>query len=234
VEGHPSYVLWTSVFRDISAQNCGGFLGSSGRPLLNTACTVDGWWNVNNVRDRAFNLAGSDTFFKPSEMLLDSPADLLPASGFLFSLAHQSKGEFSGLYCTAEGHSGVLLRDGSGVTFRGNVLEGRNADQPCHGALLRIEGGTWMVRDNVLNFAMADPAATGRDDGGVVHVAGGTVLIDGVVHDPARGVSPETPLVYAAGGRVRVRNVLADGVPVVRQAVPGLIDADDTVRLVTG
>jgi hypothetical protein len=234
VDGHPSYVLWTSVFRDISSQNCGGVLGSSGQPLLNTACTVDGWWNVNNVRDRAFNLSGSDTFFKPSEMLLDSPADLLPDSGFLLSLGHQSKGEVSGIYCTAEGHSGVLLGGGTGVTFRGNVVEGRNADQPCHGALVRIEGGTWMVRDNVLNFAMADPARTGRDDRGVVHVAGGNVLVDGVVHEPARGVSAETPLVYAAAGRVRVRNVLADRVPVVRQAVPGLIDADDTVRLVTG
>lgn len=233
VDGHRAYVLWTSVFRDISAQNCGGVLGSAGQPLLNTACTVDGWWNVNNVRERAFNLAGSDTFFKPSEMLLDSPPDLLPDSGFLLSLSHQSKGEVSGIYCTAEGHSGVLLGGGTGVTFRGNVLEGRNADQPCHGALLRIEGGTWMVRDNVLNFAMADPARTGRDDRGVVHVAGGNVLIDGVVHEPARGVSAETPLVYAAGGRVRVRNVLADRVPVVRQAAPGLIDADDTVRLVT-
>lgn len=234
VEGHPSYVLWTSVFRDLSAQNCGGVLGSSSQPLLNTACTVDGWWNVNNVRDRAFSLGGSDTFFKPSQMLLDSPADLLPVSGFLLSYDHQSKGELSGLYCTAEGHSGILLRGGSGVTVRGNVVEGRNADAPCHGALLRVEGGTWLIRDNVLNYAMADPAATGRDDGGVVHVASGTVLIDGVVHDRASAVSEETPLVHVAAGRVRVRNVMASFRPVVRQAVPGLVDADDTVRVVTG
>lgn len=233
VEGHPSYVLWTSVFRDISSQNCGGVLGSSSQPLLNTACTVDGWWNVNNVRDRAFNLGGSDTFFKPSQMLLDSPVDLLPDAGFLFSYSDQSKGELSGLYCTAQGHSGILLRGGSGVTFRGNVVEGRSADAPCHGALIRVEGGTWLIRDNVLNFAMADPGRTGRDDRGAVHVAAGNVLIDGVVHDRATVVSEETPLVYVAGGRVRVRNVMADFRPVVRQAAPGLVDADDTVTLVT-
>jgi len=29
VEGHPSHVLWTSVFRDISVQNAAGVLGSS-------------------------------------------------------------------------------------------------------------------------------------------------------------------------------------------------------------
>ena len=154
-------------------------------------------------------------------MLLDSPADLLPDSGFLLSYDHQSKGELSGLYCTAEGHSGILLRGGSGVTVRGNVVEGRNADAPCHGALLRVEGGTWLIRDNVLNYAMADPAATGRDDGGVVHVASGTVLIDGVVHDRASAVSEETPLVHVAAGRVRVRNVMASFRPVVRQGSAG-------------
>lgn len=233
VEGHPSYVLWTSVFRDIAAQNCAGVLGSSTTPLLNTACTLDGWWNVNNVRDRAFHLGGSDTFVKPSQMLLDSPAGMLPASGFLLSLHDQSKGEVSGLYCTAEGHSGLLLRGGSGITVRGNVVEGRNADAPCHGALVRIEGGTWLLRDNVLNHAMADPAATGRDDGGVIHVAAGNVLVDGVVHHPATGVGEDVPLVHVAAGRVRVRNVLADFRPVVRQAAPGLVDADDTVRVVT-
>jgi hypothetical protein len=208
-------------------------LGSSTTPLLNTACTLDGWWNVNNVRDRAFHLGGSDTFVKPSQMLLDSPAGMLPASGFLLSLHDQSKGEVSGLYCTAEGHSGLLLRGGSGVTVRGNVVEGRNADAPCNGALVRIEGGTWLLRDNVLNYAMADPAATGRDDGGVVHVAAGTVLVDGVFHDPATGVGEDVPLVHVTAGRVRVRNVMAATRPVVRQAAPGLVDADDTVRVVT-
>ncbi|GAA5113088.1 hypothetical protein GCM10023339_16970 [Alloalcanivorax gelatiniphagus] len=235
VEGHPSHVLWTSVFRDLSLQNAGGVLGSSTQRLLNTACCVDGWWNVNNVRDRAFNLGGSDTNCKPSEMLLDSPSTLMPASGFLMSLEAQSKGEVSGLYLTAEGHSGLSLAGGRGVRVLNNTIEGRNADAPSPGALVRISGGAWWLRDNALNFAMTDPAATGRDDRGVVHVTSGQVVLDGVSYEKATAASTTTPLVYVDSGQVRIRNVFADGFrPTVRQSAPGLIDADDTVTVVTG
>ncbi|HSU02742.1 MAG TPA: hypothetical protein VLK03_09355 [Nocardioides sp.] len=235
VEGHPSYVLWTSVFRDISVQNAAGVLGSSLQPLLNTACCLDGWWNVNNVRDRAFNLGGSDTNVKPSEMLLDSPSTLMPASGYLMSFESQSKGEISGLYLTAEGHAGLSLSGGRGVRVLNNTIEGRNAGAPSPGALVRITGGAWWFRDNALNFAMTDPAATGRDDRGVVHVAAGQVLLDGISYEKANAASTTTPLVYVASGQVRIRNVFAEGFrPTVRQATEGLIDADDTVTVVTG
>lgn len=235
VEGHPSHVLWTSVFRDLSVQNAGGVLGSSGQKLLNTACCVDGWWNVNNVRDRAFHLGGSDTNVKPSEMLLDSPSTLMPASGYLMSFESQSKGEISGLYVTAEGHSGLSLSGGRGVRVLNNTIEGRNAGAPSPGALVRISGGAWWFRDNVLNFAMTDPGATGRDDKGVVHITSGQVLLDGISYEKADAASTTTPLVYAASGQVRIRNVFAEGFrPTVRQATEGLIDADDTVVVVTG
>lgn len=235
VEGHPSYVLWTSVFRDISVQNAAGVLGSSAQRLLNTACCVDGWWNVNNVRDRAFNFGGSDTNFKPSEMLLDSPSTLMPASGYLMSFESQSKGEISGLYLTAEGHSGLSLSGGRGVRVSGNTVEGRNSGAPSPGALVRISGGAWWFRDNAFNFAMTNPAATGRDDRGVIHVSSGQVVLDGISYEKATAASTTTPLVYVASGQVRIRNVFASGFkPTVRQAVAGLIDADDTVTVVTG
>ena len=235
VEGHPSHVLWTSVFRDISVQNAAGVLGSSQQSLRNTACCVDGWWNVNNVRERAFNLGGSDTNFKPSEMLLDSPATLMPAGGFLMSFESQSKGEISGLYVTAEGHSGLSLSGGRGVRVLNNTIEGRNADAPSPGALVRITGGAWWFRDNALNFAMTNPSATGRDDRGVVHITSAQVVLDGISYEKAAAASTTTPLVYADSGQVRIRNVFAEGFrPTVRQATAGLIDADDTVTVVTG
>jgi hypothetical protein len=235
VEGHPSHVLWTSVFRDISVQNAGGVLGSSSQRLLNTACCVDGWWNVNNVRDRAFNLGGSDTNIKPSEMLLDSPSTLMSASDYLMSFESQSKSEISGLYLTAEGHSGLSLSRGRGVRVVNNTIEGRNAGAPSPGALVRISGGAWWFRDNALNFAMTDPSVTGRDDRGVVHITSGQVVLDGISYEKADAASPTTPLIYVDSGQVRIRNVFADGFkPTVRQAAPGLIDADDTVTVVTG
>jgi len=233
VAGHASNVLWTSVFRDISCQNAAGVLGSSSTKLLNTACTIDGWWNVNNVQDRAFNVGGSDSFFKPSQMLLDSPPELMPDNGFLLSYSSQSKGELSGLYLTAEGHSGVLLSGGSAIVTR-NVIEGRNSGAPCNGALIRVAGGMHTIRDNFLNYAMANPSTTGRDDQGVIHVASGNVVVDGVQYDRTSAVTDSTPLVYAgAGSRVRVSNVQADFTPVVKKHATATVVADSSVQVVT-
>ena len=83
---------------------------------------------------------------------------------------------------------------------------------------------------------MANPGATGRNDGGVVHVSGGDVLMDGIDYERARGVAESVPLLYVSGGKARVRNVTGrgfSGKPVVRQTRAGLIDADSSVTVVT-
>lgn len=233
VAGHASNVLWTSVFRDISCQNAASVLGSSAVKLLNTACTIDGWWNVNNVQDRAFNLGGSDTYFKPSQMLLDSPPDLMVDSGFLLSYSQQAKGELSGLYCTADGHSGILLTGGS-TMFTRNVVEGRNANTPCSGALIRVVGGRHTLRDNFLNYAMTNPAATGRNDAGVIHIESGNVVVDGVQYDRAAAATDTTPLIYAGPtAKVRVSNVLANFTPTVLKHATATVVTDSSVRVVT-
>lgn len=242
VEGNASGVLWTSVFRDISVQNALGVLGSPSQSLLVTACTVDGWWNVNNVQSRAFSLGGSDFYFSPSMMLLDSPPELLPATGYLMNLSAMSNAWVSDIYCTAEGHTAALLTGGSSdesVWIKNCVFEGRNAASPSPGSLIRMTGGQFILRDNRFAYAMTNPAATGRSDAGVIHVQGGTLLIDGATYRRATGVAESVPFVYATGAstRVVVRNVVAQGgwtgKPIVQQSQAGLVDADDSVTVIT-
>ena len=86
---------------------------------------------------------------------------------------------------------------------------------------------------------MASPATTGRDDAGVIHAVAGSMLIDGCTYSRATGVDMNVPFFYASGGSHIIRNVRAYGFtggnkPVVRQATAGLINADDTVTVVTG
>lgn len=242
IDGHPTNVLWTSVLRDISCQNAGGVLGSSAQKLLVTATSVDGWWNVNNVRDRAFSLGGSDFYFQPSMFLLDSGPALMPASGYLGSFDNLSNAWFSNIYCTADGHSAFRIAGGSNdnsLFIERCVMEGRNSADDCPGALVRMSGGQASIASSRFAFAMQNPAATGNGDLGVIHQTGGSLTIEGCTYQRDDGTPESTPFLYVTGtGRARVRNIIRAGSwagkPQVRQSVPGLIDADSSVTVVTG
>jgi hypothetical protein len=235
--GGGSGVLWTSNFHNISAQNFGNLFGSPSSKLLNTACTFSGTWNVNNVRNRAWFTGGSDTNFAFTQLLLDSPGSLLGPTQYLAEFDSQSKSAFQHLYVTAEGHAAFRFSgDADRSVMTNSRIEGRNAGSPSPGALVRVEGSDVTFRDCWLSYAMAKPSATGRNDGGVVHVSGGDVLMDGIDYERASGVAESVPLLYVSGGKARVRNVTGrgfSGKPVVRQTRAGLIDADSSVTVVT-
>jgi hypothetical protein len=241
VDGHASNVLWTSVFRDITAVNLGNVLGSEATKLLNTAITLDGFWNVNNIQERAWVLGGSDSRLAFSMALIDSPGDAnqFPNADFLLEYSSQSKTPTRNLYITAEGnHSGIYIGSGSSemITFSDCVIEGRNAGSPSDGRLVYVQGTNSIVtlRDCWLAYAMAAPPA-GHD--GVVEATSGKVLMDGCTYERATGVAESVPLFYASGGKHIIRNIRSigfTGLPTVRQSVAGLIDADSSVTVVTG
>jgi hypothetical protein len=242
IDGHASNVLWTSVFRDISMQNASGVAGSTSQKLLVTACMFDGFWNVNNVQSRAFNVGGSDFYFSPSMMLLDTPPTLMPADGYLMSFENMSNTWVSNIYCTSEGHSAFKISGGStdeAIWIKDCVWEGRNNTENSPGALIRQTGAQTVVKDCRFAFAMADPSATGNADQGVIHVSGGKMLVDSCTYRKQSGVSESTPFIYVSGSstRVRVRNIITNGTwsgkPVAYQTQAGLIDADDSVTVVT-
>lgn len=228
-------VLWTSTFRDISMQNGKSVLGYTGNKLMVTACTIGGFWNINNIRDCAWNLGGSDFIANPEMMLVDSPPELLSFNNALMKFDFMTNMHFRGVYCTAEGHAALIIT-GSNSTSTAlwfedcPAIEGRNATHPSPGALVRVEGGQIMLRGNRYAYGMANPALiTSRTDKGVIHVAGGNVTITDSVYErgnvvtawnpsanptPTVGgeVTEDVPFVYvAAGAKVRVRNVVGIG-----------------------
>lgn len=239
LDGHSSNVLWTSGFRDITSVNAANVLGSSAQRLAMTACYADGFWNVNNVQERALSIAGSDNRLDFTEFLLDSPGDAgqFPNAAYLAGFEYLSKSHLRNFYCTAEGDHSAFLISGTGdfVTFTDCSIEGRNANSPCNNALIKVIGNTAVtLRDTWLGYAMADP---GSPDGGFVHATNGSVLMDGCVVEQANGVADDMPILYATGGKHIVRNMRPVGLgtkPTVRQTVAGLIDADSSVNVVTG
>jgi hypothetical protein len=239
LDGHASNVLWTSVFRDITAVNLGNVLGSVATKLLNTACTLDGWWNINNIQERAWVLGGSDTRIQPSTALIDSPGDAgqFASATYLLEYSSQAKTPTRNLYVTAEGaHSAVYVGSGSSehLTFTDCVFEGRNAGSPSNGRLIRVQGTNSRVtlRDCWLAYAMASPGT----HTGVVQADGGSVLIDGCTYERATGVAESVPFFAATAGNHIVKNMRTlgfTGKPVVRITGTATVDADSSVTVVT-
>jgi hypothetical protein len=257
-------VLWTAQFRDISIQNAKSVFGSKANRLLMTSVSRDGFWNINNVRETAWNDGGSDFYSQPTMMLVDSPSELLGFNEFLMMNSYMSNGFYSNVYCTAEAHSGLLIQGSNNTSqnlfYDRFILEGRNENHPSPGALVRMNQGQALISRTRFAFGMSDPSKiTSRTDKGIIHVAGGNLTVESSTYErgyttsawvppasPTTGaaVGEDVPFIYAAAGsKVRVRNIIPTGPttgdrswtgkPVVKQAVEGLIDADDSVILVT-
>lgn len=232
-----SNVLWTSVFRDITAVNLGNVLGSVSAKLLNTACVLDGFWNVNNIQQRAWVLGGSDTRLAFSSALIDSPGGGFPNATYLLEYSSQSKTPTRNLYITAEAnHSAIYIGSGSSghLTFTDCSIEGRNAGSPSNGRLVRVQGTNSRVtfRDCWFAYAMANPGTSL----GVIEANGGSVLLDGCTYARATSVAETVPFFTATAGNHIVRNIRGSnggGKPVVRQTGTAVIDADSSVTLVT-
>lgn len=243
IDGHSSRVLWTSNWRDISCQNASGVIGGPSTKLLVTACSIDGWWNVNNVRDVAIHWGGSDNKVAPTQFLLDSPPNLRSSTSYLLRLNGLSKTPFYNFYITADQWRGIeVSSSGSLISFNGFVIEGRNANTPCYGSLVRLTGNSRLIiRDSFLAYAMSDPDAISTSQNrGVIDVSAGTLVMDGVEYRRANGVSQDVPLVYISGGTGHVvKNVIAaydtwtSRPKVIRTSDAIPVHVDDTVELVT-
>lgn len=236
-EPNPAAVLWTTVLRDISFQNGLGIIGSSTQFQPVDAIAFDGYWNLSNVRDVAFNVGGSDCYLTPSELLIDSPTAFMGASGYEVMLTSFSKSFVSNMYLTCDQHTGINVSGGNKrLTIKDSHIEGRNASTPCYGALVRIASDV-VLKDCWTSYAMSNPAGNGRSDLGVIDIASGNVLISGCTYERANGVAESVPYIAVRGGNVRIRDIMTSGAwtgkPVVR-VLGGTVDADNSVTVVKG
>ncbi|TFV90393.1 hypothetical protein [Blastococcus sp. CT_GayMR16] len=212
-------------------------------PML--GCFTNGGGHVNNFMEDPVRISGSDNILWPDGLMYDmsyfGPTTYgQRATEYLFEAASLSKTYVGPIYITGDPGTGVHVT-GSNVgqlVFNGVRSEGRNSGLPSAGAAFRIEGANGVtLRDCWASYAMADPSATGRDDAGVIHVAGTSrVLIDGLWTDAGSSTRRQTvPTVYcASGATARVRNTMrginwpgSDGLP--RYSGAGSISVDDSM-----
>jgi len=238
-EPNAGCVIWTSTFRDISWQNGPSLFGSSAVMQPWDACVLDGYWNVNNVTEQAFHVGGADVRMVPSTLLLDSLPSYMPTSGFLMRLTSQSKTTLANAYMTAHPNSALRISDTNQMLrIRDCEFEGMNANSPCAGALIVSTDSYVQLTDSWVSFGMANPAATGRGDGGLISVSSGRFEVLNCHTQRAAGVPETSPFVYATGQgtRVVVRNAFGEGYagkPVVRVVNGATADVDASVTLVT-
>jgi hypothetical protein len=240
IHPNPSCVIWTSTFRDISYQNGPSLFGAAATKQPMDACVFDGFWNVNNITEQAFNIGGSDCRFTPQLLLLDSPPTFLKSSSaFLMQLNALSKTTLSNLYITAEQHSALQIPYGNSMLRLHHCdIEGRNASQPCYGALIVSSSSFVQLSDSWIAYGMSKPTATGRNDAGLIMVTGGRFEALNCHTMRATGVAESVPFLCATGAstKVVVRNIVGEGYtgrPVVRAINGAVADVDDSVTLVT-
>lgn len=196
---------------------------------------------INNVKETALHVGGSDSVLFQDGGFLDhnggTTREERLANKGLLRFSYLNKSVVGPIYTTGDPGLGVLVDGGGvGLVFQGSRFEGRNAGKPASGATIRVDSGHVTLRDVWAAYSMANPAENGRNDAGTIHVAGGSVLIDGAYYKRADGVGEDVPFVGVTGGRAVVRNIQAvgmSGAPVVRR-LGGTVLADDTVRVVNG
>lgn len=213
--------------RDIYSSGLRNVLGSQTQKLLCLACQFDGSWEINNCYNGAFHLGGSDNTMWPQGMLLDS--------GTSFNTAGTANGQFhlwcdfleksyiGPLYLTCEGPwNGIRVTGptnpatsggsnlGGPLNFFGMRCEGRNAGAGCNGAVIRIEGGSAIIRDSWVSYGMVSPATPGHSpaDTGVITQTNGYLVVDGCTYDRATGVAASVPWVSVVGGEAMVTKAM--------------------------
>lgn len=245
------------LIRDCSFSAFKTVLGTQTQKLLMTTSIIDGMFQVQGTYNGGIHIGGSDNRLFIGGALIDA------------SVAYNTSGNAAGqyhmwfdgldntsigpLYITAEGPWGGVRVTGfaynSGIASNrgmlwmyGCTIEGRNTNQPCDGALLRVEGGIVQLTNGYIARGMASPSTMGHSpaDAGVVHVmTGGALVMRGVTYDRCNGVSESVPFVYTtSSGPVRVADITIattggtwTGLPQVT-APGGNLVHDDTVTQV--
>lgn len=206
-----SGVCWTSVFENLGFSAFRHVFGRPNQKFLMTAVVMQGYWNINNCYDTAITAGGSDNTLFVNGGLIDSPPSFIgdPAGKYHVRLDYMSKSTIGPVYMTCDRLSGILVTGNHESSTQGHTvihgarIEGRNANTPCYGSLIRIQGGGVTLRDCWLGFAMTNPASGANSgDKGAVHLERGSLLMDGCTY--GRG-NADAPILYATGNRSHAR-----------------------------
>jgi len=215
-----SAVIWCMNLRDLSFSGFKSILGSQSSKLLINLCLLDGWLSFNNSYNGTIHVGGSDNNLFMGMTNIDSATAYLSPGGstgqYHVWLDGLEKTQIGPIYLTAEGGWGGIRVSGTAYNttssnlggpnwIYGAKIEGRNAGASSNGNLIRVDGGSLIVRDSWLGYAMSSPSSQGHSpqDAGVVHQTGGQVSLLGCTYDRASGVAETVPLLYQTGSSSR-------------------------------
>lgn len=240
IEPNENAVLWTSQIRDVSYQNGPGVLGSSAIAQACDVVTIEGFCNWNNLRDVGYHWRGSDNGVACTKFLIDSPPSFMGPRSYLVRYSSLSKTDTVGWYMTCDQHSGVLLQHTQNdAKFLRCFIEGRNANTPCYGALIRAETSYTQWAFCWIAYGMARPEdGPNAEDRGLFHATEGTHELLHCHTKRANGVDASVPFAYAEGDGTHliVRGIVSeqgDGrKPVVMVERGATADTDDSVELI--
>jgi hypothetical protein len=174
--------------------------------LLVTGAHFDGFWEINNCYSTAFHLGGSDNRLWSNGGFLDSGTAFNSTAGQAHmwlddigtrrSARSTSRAKVRGpaLRLTA---ARLTVAQSASTEWR---LKAATQGAPSNGAVVRMNGGVARFRDCDFHYGMANPSAQGRTpaDAGIIHHAGGQLVVAGAQYDKATSVAFTVPLVYTA------------------------------------
>lgn len=224
--------LFQSEFESLGFVGFYGVIGNATTKAAFTLGRFSGDWNVTGARDTQFHFGGSDIqgLWTGSKLNLGPNGNLNNGAGrYLMIIDSMGKTPVGSIFFTCDdGWRGCLVKGSSkyngGLSASGWAIEGRNANDPSFGALLRVEGN-FSLRDSWIAYGMSNPTAHPgtTKDAGVIEVAGANAhfSIENCHFGLATGTTAATaPLIAARSGATvwsrwikRSDGVNADGVP---------------------
>lgn len=248
-----SAIIWCMNLRDLSWSSFKSILGSQASKLLINLCLFDGWLSFNNSYNGAIHIGGSDNNLFMGMTNIDSGTAYLAPGGsngqYHLWLDGLEKTQIGPIYVTCEGGWSAIRVSGPAYNtvssnlggpnwIYGAKIEGRNKDDSSNGNIIRVDGGSLIVRDSWIGYGMKSPSSTGHSpvDAGVVHQTGGQVSLLGCSYDRATGVAETVPFLHQSGGSAALRDITIGAKGGVWTGKPryagSTVRADDSVQAV--
>jgi hypothetical protein len=213
----PSGTLYQCEFRNLTFYGTKHAFGNNADYCLVTDVHFTGNWNVQGHAngDLPFHFGGSDCSFWVWGGLNIGGGSAASDGGGQFQLWFENVHKSTvgqGVFVTCDdGWRGVKVTGNARsypLVFNGCRIEGQSASNPCHGAVMRIEGGNTIIRDVHFAYGMAAPTQEGGSDDGVIEITGGNVNIHNPGYGRANGVAETVPFIHVSGGVVRAYDVM--------------------------
>lgn len=213
---HPYGSGWTcyaGYFADLTLYGFKHGFGLPGDAFSMTLCKFTGEIQFPGIKDTALSFRGSDSWYDATTNL-DA---ILGAGKYLVRLENWTKCHMENLYLTARDYTRALYNESpdsaQGGTFVSNcVIEGHNAADPAHGALVVNKSGHLFLSDSLVNFGMSGESALDANiDTALVRVLGGQVSLRDLATNKANAAAATVPFAHVSGGSLFVGVVLAGG-----------------------